>query len=378
MRFILAAMLVCTLVGVAGAIDQPFSNVAPSKALYQGDGASDGREGGESWNTALPIGGLPYTDTGATCDNLNDIVPACLGSTAPDVVYSYTPSTNQTINVSLCGSGYDTGLAIYDAAHNELYCNDDFCGLQSEIDNVPVTAGQTYYFVVDGYSSGCGSYVINVIAAPGPCDLVCPQGALQENEPPCGDNYYDATNGGCNSTGWTLMCPQDGAHAVMCGTSGTYLYYGMSYRDTDWIQVYGTGGTMTATLETEFLGMMIFIYGADCNNLLYDLAYTNPCVPTTLSRTVGLGVSAWMWVGPQVFSGVPCGSEWILTMDGIFCPTQSHVCCVGENCFIVLEDECAAMGGTFHPEWDSCGPPNPCQHVPATPDTWGGVKSLYR
>ena len=378
MRFILALMLVCTVVGVAGAVDQPFSNVAPSKELYQGDGASDGREGGETWGSAVVIPGLPYTDTGATCDNLNDIVPTCVMSSAPDVVYSYTPSANNTINVSLCGSGYDTALAIYDAAHNELFCNDDFCGVQSEIDNIPVTGGQTYYFVVDGYSTACGSYVITVTGAPGPCDLVCPQGALQENEPPCGDNYYDTTNGGCNSSGWTDMCPQDGTHAVMCGESGTYLYYGSSYRDTDWIRVRGNNETMTATIEAEFAVQFIFIYVADCNNLQYDLTTANPCVPATLSRYVAFDQEVWIWIGPQVFSGVPCGKEWILTMDGISCGLQQHVCCVGENCFIVLETECQTMGGIFHPDWDSCGPPNPCQVVPATPDTWGGVKSLYR
>jgi hypothetical protein len=55
-----------------------------------------------------------------------------------------------------------------------------------------------------------------------------------------------------------------------------------------------------------------------------------------------------------------------------------HVCCVGEDCYVVLEAECAAMGGVFHPEWDSCGPPNPCLVTPATPDTWGAVKELFR
>jgi hypothetical protein len=36
-----------------------------------------------------------------------------------------------------------------------------------------------------------------------------------------------------------------------------------------------------------------------------------------------------------------------------------HVCCGGEICYLILEEECASMGGTFHPEWDSCTP-NPC------------------
>ncbi len=55
------------------------------------------------------------------------------------------------------------------------------------------------------------------------------------------------------------------------------------------------------------------------------------------------------------------------------------VCCVGHECYLMTEEECAAAQGVFHPEWDSCGPPNPCEPPsPATPDSWGGVKSLFR
>ena len=55
-----------------------------------------------------------------------------------------------------------------------------------------------------------------------------------------------------------------------------------------------------------------------------------------------------------------------------------HVCCIAEDCILALDSECEQAGGVFHPEWDSCGPPNPCQPTPATPDTWGGLKDLYR
>ncbi len=318
MRFILAAMLICTVVGVAGAVDQPFSNVAPAKDAYQGDWASDGREGGESWNDAVVVPALPYTDSGATCDNTHDITISCAAGAAPDVVYSYTATFNGEINVDLCASGYDTALAIFDAAHTELFCNDDYCGVQSEIDNIPVSSGQTYFIVVSGYSTSCGSYTVNVRRNE-PCDLVCPDGALQEGEPECGDNYYDATNGGCNSEGWTDMCPQDGNHAVMCGKGGTYLYYGSSYRDTDWIRVYGNGETMTATCTAEFPVQFIFIYNPDCYNLLYDLTTASACIPATLSRYVAAGQEVWMWVGTQQFNGVPCDKEWILEMTGIYC-----------------------------------------------------------
>jgi hypothetical protein len=143
------------LVGVAFA-DKPLQAT--------GDGARDGRERGESLGDAVAIPDLPYTDSGATCDNHWDVDVTC-GFTygiSPDVFYSYTACLDGTISVSLCGSGYDTQLAIFNASHVELYCNDDFCGLQSEIDNIPVVSGQLYYIVVSGFYGSCGSYTMHV------------------------------------------------------------------------------------------------------------------------------------------------------------------------------------------------------------------------
>lgn len=55
------------------------------------------------------------------------------------------------------------------------------------------------------------------------------------------------------------------------------------------------------------------------------------------------------------------------------------VCCIGHECFLVLEDECAAMGGIWHPEFPDCGPPNPCDiYTPAEPSSWGAIKAIYR
>ena len=102
--------------------------------------------------------------------------------------------------------------------------------------------------------------------------------------------------------------------------------------------------------------------------------------------------------GPNPDTGVCCvGEECLIAteqecagMGGVWHPEWDscgppnpcglpHVCCVGEECFLVLEEECAAMQGVFHPEWDSCGPPNPCEiPSPNQPESWGGVKDLYR
>jgi hypothetical protein len=60
-------------------------------------------------------------------------------------------------------------------------------------------------------------------------------------------------------------------------------------------------------------------------------------------------------------------------------PCQTaHVCCIGTECQVITEDECGALGGLFHPEWDSCGPPNPCEQTPVDSETWGSIKSHFR
>lgn len=62
------------------------------------------------------------------------------------------------------------------------------------------------------------------------------------------------------------------------------------------------------------------------------------------------------------------------------CPTmQDGICCVGDDCIIVHSGyECTALGGQYHPEWDDCGPPNPCAFTQSAGTTWGLIKSMYR
>lgn len=55
-----------------------------------------------------------------------------------------------------------------------------------------------------------------------------------------------------------------------------------------------------------------------------------------------------------------------VNMDGTYVcgepQVEDFVCCVEEECIIVhAEQECIDLGGEFHPEWDNCGPPNPCE-----------------
>lgn len=311
-------ILLLASVSVASAVDN-LGSTLPAKGSFVGDNMGDGREGGENFGSALAITALPFSDSGATCDNVNDITLPCASSAAQDVVYRFTAPANMQIDVSLCGSGYDTALGIYDQSQANIACNDDFCGLQSEIDGIYLTAGQTYYIVVDGYSTSCGSYVISVVESPPPCDLECPNGALVEGEPDCYDGYVDMFNSGCNGAGYQPIVPQANNAAVLCGKSG--VFDGGSSRDTDWFLCYGTGANMTATCTAEFPLQLIFIYGLDCNNLLYDITTSADCVSSSLTRYVAAGTPVWIWVGSSEFStSWPCGLEYVLEMSGIGVP----------------------------------------------------------
>src|SRR5262245_25895606 len=119
--------------------------------------------GGEDATTATVIPFLPFADTGNTCSSLNDYEPPCGASGGPDVVYQYTASADGCLNVSLCGSNYDTEVYVaQDAPFSIIACNDDFCGISSQVNDVPIGAGHTYYIIVDGFGGDCGDYDLQV------------------------------------------------------------------------------------------------------------------------------------------------------------------------------------------------------------------------
>jgi subtilisin-like proprotein convertase family protein len=148
------------------------------------------RVGGDTCATATVISALPYSDTGNTCGYVNDYDEVCpyTGSTAPDVAYEYYTPGDITVDITLCnGSAYDTKLYVYqDSCPGVLIdCNDDACpGYVSELLGVALTGGHTYYIIVDGYSTACGSYVIDVTeGVPPPPPPACPPDSLYGNLP---------------------------------------------------------------------------------------------------------------------------------------------------------------------------------------------------
>jgi hypothetical protein len=286
--------------------------------------------GGDNIGSAVNIPALPYSDSGNTCSFLNDYDEVCpfTGSTSPDVVYSYTAGSTGGINVSICNSLYDTKIYVYEnAAGNLVGCNDDACGtdgFKSEIEGVPVTAGNTYYIVVDGYFGACGSYDLSV-SENVPCVVSCPPGSVAEGEPVCSTNYVDTFNGGCNSVP-PVFSPLCGASTSVCGQYGGFTFNGLDYRDTDWYSVVLDAATnVTFCVEGELGTLMGVIDGnAGCpvTAFLQSLVIGD-CDPGCINIALGAG-TWWFFVAPSDFGpALPCGSDYVMTLDGGTCPPIS-------------------------------------------------------
>ena len=96
---------------------------------------------------------------------------------SPSNWYKFTAKANGSVTVRTCGSDYDTVLSVYSGCPgeegNELSCNDDTCGLQSEVE-FNATDGGEYLVRVAGYRGATGNYTLEVSSGgggPGPGDI---------------------------------------------------------------------------------------------------------------------------------------------------------------------------------------------------------------
>lgn len=114
-------------------------------------------------SNALPIGivnDLPFSTVNATTDGYSN---SCGGNeSCIDIWYAYSPEYEGNVIFSLCGSSFDTRLALWDGCGGEeLICNDNACGQQSEL-VYHVFPGATYYIQIGGHNSETGEGILNM------------------------------------------------------------------------------------------------------------------------------------------------------------------------------------------------------------------------
>ncbi len=319
---------------------------------------------GDICATAFPMV-LNTTYTGTTVGYNNDYdYLSSVG--APDVVYSYTSPTTQNVTFSLCGSSFDTYLYIFDTncTGTPIVYNDDagtLCAsnsLNSIISCQALTAGHTYYVIVDGYSTGSGTYSLLATAC-APCDVVHQTGDVLEVTEPWplpGTFSINDPDGGCNNAAPYLPQFQD----ITCPVSifgKTFMYTdsitGGLYRDTDWYRLNVTSTTNLTWSVTGEISMAAIIAKAvipPCSLLVVTSGVSaGPCSTVTVSWCATPG-TWYLWAGGNatVASTAPVDYRGVLTCGA--CPTGR--CCYGPDpntplCQDIISPTCDALGGTW-------------------------------
>jgi hypothetical protein len=330
---------------------------------------------GEDCATAAVIPSLPFSDTGDTTLFLDDYDEICPFDApgAPDVVYSYAPAVDELVNISLCGdSAYDTKLFVYEnvcgafQSGTAIACNDDTCttpsfttgSFVSQLLDVSLTAGNTYYIVVDGWQGDSGVYTIDMaISEVGACCMA--DGSCAElTQSACEDGGGVFGGGGTlciDATCTGSCCMTDGTctdvSADDCATAGgTFGGIGSDCATTSCVgSCCLTDGTCTdlsedacATAGGTFGGL-----GSDCATTIC----TGSCCMTDGS-CADLSEDACAAAGGE-FGGL--GSDCLTTV------CEFGACCVDGACIETSPADCDTAGGTYF------GNDSLCADVDCTP-----------
>lgn len=108
---------------------------------------------------------IPSTVTGSTSGATVEIGESTPCGIASTVWFRLTPSLSAPVRASTTGSGFDTGLALYQRSAyglDYLDCNDDFGGTRQSQVSASLVAGRTYYLQVGGFAGASGTYSLSV------------------------------------------------------------------------------------------------------------------------------------------------------------------------------------------------------------------------
>src|SRR5213593_554449 len=202
--------------------------------------------------TVIPAGGGTFS---GTTSGTSTLAGTCGSSgSSPEKVFQWTPSLSGPATIETCGSGttYDSVLylrAASCATGAEVQCNDDACANASGLFRASritptVTAGTTYYIVVDGYAGSSGSFALRVtpLGAPSSTTSTTLAGAACGSATviPAGGGTFTGTTSGTSTLAGT------------CGISGLaperVFQWTPTTSGTATIQTCGAGTTYDSVL----------------------------------------------------------------------------------------------------------------------------------
>lgn len=204
-----------------------------------------------------------------------------------DVFYRYVATGNGNVTVSLCGSSFDTKLAVYDTQScnplaNIVGCNDDSCGLQSQLTFAAVS-NRNYYIRVGGFNGASGAGSMTITGPQNPINDLCANAAFITIP-----GVYDGT-------------------LVNAGTEGTTNCGGGGFHDVFYRLVAPCSGTMVVTtcpLPNPALDTVVSVHSgcpaAAANTLACNDQGPGACSPgSTLSLAVTQGTTYYIRVASK-------------------------------------------------------------------------------
>jgi hypothetical protein len=240
-----------------------------------------------------------------------------------DIWYRVTPCASGTVTVSTCGANYDSVLAVYQNVcpptnSNQLACNDDSCGLQSQLTFTAV-AGTTYLIRVGGYQGATGSGNLTIS---GPSCPVVPANNDCANRAGIGLGATPINTTGATTDGPTTPCGQIGQdiwynHPATCTGRMTITMCGLASNFDSMLAVYADAGC------TNLAGRLI-----TCNNDGADAACSGGRAEISLNIVTGRnytirlgGVGAATGTGTLTLTCTPrCRGDW--NGDGSLTPAD--------------------------------------------------------
>jgi hypothetical protein len=331
----------CNLVGGAA-----FCSAAN---IYQGDGTvcqpntCPQGVGNDTCANAIDVP-VSTSFNGSNACATNDVSPC--GSMGATVWYKFTPASSGLYDLSLCGSSFDTVLAVYAScgAATSIACNDDSCGAQSVLTGLEFDAGNTYYIAVGGYAGATGTYtgiVTPNTTAGNCCDPATAACSIVADSSGCASPSTFTAGAVCTPN----PCSADpGACCHADGTCTVILYSNCAATD-----IFAGAGTAC-------------IGGNACPSAV------GSCCTATASCT-------------YVASSTNCAAPGVFTSGGVCSPNTcpSGACCSTLGlCTISSESGCAAAGSTYH------GDSTTCTSAPCPPIAWaccfsdGSCLSLFQ
>ncbi|MEK6703976.1 MAG: PPC domain-containing protein [Planctomycetota bacterium] len=187
------------------------------------------------------------TYTGTTVGASLDGADTCRTGEGPDVWYKYTATCDGVMVVDTFGSGYDTILSAHTGCPgntgNQVACNDDTGGLQSQI-VFSVTRNTTYRIRVSGYNGAAGNFTLHA-------NLSRPSNDNCAGFVTIGSGVYSFNSCGCTTDG-----PAESACA----------YFGYPQVDNDfWVRWYADcNGDATVTTCGSTFDTKIAVYPGSC------------------------------------------------------------------------------------------------------------------